>query len=176
MWPRGYELQGKYRIERKLGEGVFGITYKAKHILLGDWVVIKTSNARLKGETGGSKFVKRFYKEAKTLHQLEQERHSHIVRVRDFFLERKLPCLVMDFIAGENLDQRVQRQGALPEGEVVGYIRQIGSALSLVHGYGLVHRDTTPVNIMLPQPGEAILIDFGIVGEISPTQKSSKAI
>lgn len=176
MWQKGHELQGQYRIEKKLGEGCFGITYKAKHILLADWVVIKTPNATSKGDPEYAKFVKQFHKKALTLHQLGQARHPHIVRVSNFFLEGDLPCLVMDFIEGEDLYQRVQRKGALPEEEVVGYIRQIGSALNLIHSYQLVHRDATPLNIMLPQPGEAILIDFGIMGEISPTQMSSKAM
>ena len=94
MWPRGHELQGKYRIERELGEGGFGITYKAKHILLDGWVVIKTPNAKLKGDPEYGKFVKRFHKEAKTLHQLGQGRHPHIVRVSDLLVDGDLPCLV----------------------------------------------------------------------------------
>ena len=176
MWQKGHKLQGKYRIEEKLGEGGFGITYKAKHIELDGWVVIKTPNARLKEDTEYLKFVQRFKKEAKTLYKLGQERHPHIVRVNDLFVEGDLPCLVMDFLEGENLYQRVQTSGALSEEEVVGYIRQIGSALSLVHRYGLVHRDAHPGNIMLPRPEEAILIDFGLVGEIFPTTMSSKAM
>lgn len=80
----------------------------------------------------------------------------------------------MEFIAGEDLYNRVQRLGALSEGEVVGYLRQIGSALSVVHKNGLVHRDVKPNNIMITQSGEAILIDFGIVGEISSTTMNTE--
>ncbi len=187
MWQQGRKLQqGKYCIEKKLGEGGFGIVYKAKQIGLGldNWVVIKTPNPLKKKEPKEYiEIVRRFKKEARNLSKLIPERHPNIVRVRDSFLEKNLrwlfwqedvPCLVMDFLEGENLEQRVKRLGALSEEEVVGYIRQIGEALSVIHSkYQLVHRDVKPSNIMLPRPGEAILIDFGIVGGISPDKKSS---
>ncbi len=187
MWNKGHKLQeGKYRIEKKLGEGGFGIVYKAKDIRWNSWVVIKTPRPRLKEEEPKNyiRIVRRFDEEARNLYKLRQERHPNIVRVYDYFPENNLrslfwkekedvPCLVMEFLEGDNLDQRVQRLGPLSEEEVVGYIRQIGEALSVVHSYELVHRDVKPGNIMLPGTGEAILIDFGVVGEISPGKKSS---
>jgi len=101
--------------------------------------VIKTPNAKLQEDPEYSKFVKRFHKEAKTLRKLGQEHHPHIVRISDFLVEGDLPYLVMDFIKREDLYKQIERQGALSEGEIVGYIRQIGSALSLIHSYGLIH-------------------------------------
>jgi serine/threonine protein kinase len=86
----------------------------------------------------------------------------------------------MDFIAGESLLERVNRKGALSEVEVVGFILQMADALAVVHREGLVHRDCHPGNIMILPPElhqpqqQAILIDFGIAGEMFPTTVSSK--
>ncbi|MFM6308369.1 MAG: protein kinase domain-containing protein, partial [Dolichospermum sp.] len=79
----------------------------------------------------------------------------------------------MKFILGENLFQMVKHKGALPEAEIVTYIRQIGTALIMVHKAGLVHRDAHPGNIMIKNNGQAILIDFGIAKQIIPATQSS---
>mgnify|MGYP000456301726 FL=1 len=169
-WANGEKLQGgKYVIEKVLGEGGFGITYRALHVALNQPVVIKTPNDKLQNHREYPKFVQRFLKEGQILAQLGQARHPHIVRVSDLFQENELPCLAMDYIAGENLFKLVERQGKLPETEAVEYITQIGNALILVHNLGIVHRDAHPGNIMLPKAGEAVLIDFGIAGEILPS-------
>jgi len=173
LWQKGDVLDNKYRIEESLGEGGFGTTYKALQILSNSWVAIKTPHDYLKRDGEYEKYVQRFYQEAETLRKLT---HPHIVPIRDLFILDNLPYLVIDFIAGDNLWDLVQKQGAKPEAEIVEYISQIGSALSLVHSHGLVHRDATPSNIMLAKTGEAILIDFGLVGEVSLSQVSSKAM
>lgn len=109
-WKQGDTLQGgKYAIEKVLGEGGFGITYKARHVMFDEWVVIKTPNSSLQKDPEYSKFVQRFIKEAQTLARLGKTRHPHIVRVSDLFKEGSLPCLVMDFIEGESLLDIVQR-------------------------------------------------------------------
>ncbi|NET59916.1 MAG: protein kinase [Symploca sp. SIO2E6] len=123
-WTIGHRLQGdKYRIEKVLGEGGFGITYKALHVLFNEPVVIKTPNEKLQNDPEYPKFVRRFIKEGQQLAKLAKARHPHIVRVSDLFEEAGLPCLVMDFIAGESLFDVVRRQGALPEVVAVNYIR-----------------------------------------------------
>jgi serine/threonine-protein kinase len=96
------------------------------------------------------------------------------VRVSDFFEERNTHCLVMDYIPGESLGEMILR-GALPETEAVEYIRQVGSALKVVHEAGLVHLDVTPSNIMLQSSGNAVLIDFGIAGDMSPPSSFSRS-
>ncbi len=151
-----------------LGEGGFGITYQAQHTLLKQWVVIKTPNEILKNDSEYPNYVKRFIQEGRKLAQLSQQPHPNIVRVTELFEDSKTYCLVMDFVPGESLFNLVQKQGALPELEAVGYIKQIGEALIFVHHQGLVHRDAHPGNIMVQKNGKAVLIDFGIAGEIMP--------
>ncbi|MDM9379357.1 serine/threonine-protein kinase [Chlorogloeopsis sp. ULAP01] len=176
VWAAGHKLQGdKYIIEQVLGQGGFGITYKARHKFLNNLVVIKTPNESLQHDPEYPKYVKRFIEEGQRLEKLyEETKHPNIVRVRDFFCEGDTYCLVMDFLQGENLFNLVQQRGALPTDEAVQYIRQIGEALKVVHQAGLVHRDAHPGNIMVQQDGKAVLIDFGIAGEIVPTTVSSK--
>jgi serine/threonine protein kinase len=150
------------------------------HKILDAPLVLKVPNDDLQADPEYPKFVERFLKEGKILWNLSQERHSHIVRITDLFEERGLPWLVMDYIQGESLFDRVRRKGALPEGEVVSFIQQIGGALGVVHRVKLVHRDAHPGNIMILPPNpkkkqrEAMLIDFGIAGEMFPSTVSSK--
>ncbi|MBD2131858.1 serine/threonine protein kinase [Sphaerospermopsis sp. FACHB-1094] len=169
VWQKGDKLQGgRYVIEKVLGEGGFGITYQAQHTLLKQWVVIKTPNESLKNDSEYPNYVKRFIQEGRKLAKLSQQPHPNIVRVNELFEESKTYCLVMDFVPGESLFNLVQKRGALPELEAVGYIKQIGEALIFVHQQGLVHRDAHPGNIMVQKNGKAVLIDFGIAGEIMP--------
>jgi serine/threonine protein kinase len=176
----GQVLQGKYVIKKQLGKGGFGLTYLAKHKYLSQDCVLKVPNKELQQDPEYAKFVKKFLQEGQKLAKLAQQRHPHIVRVTDLFEEHNLPCLVMDFIAGESLLERVMRKGALPEAEAVGFILQMADALAVVHREGLVHRDCHPGNIMILPPErhqpqrQAILIDFGIAGEMFPTTVSSK--
>jgi len=176
-WTAGQRLQGgKYVIGEVLGQGGFGITYKALHVELNRTVVIKTPNEYLKHDPEYDKYIERFIKEGQTLARLSQDPHPHIVGVIDLFQESSTHCLVMDFVPGENLFQAVRRRGALPEAEIVPCIRQIGEALMVVHQAGLVHRDAHPGNIMLRNNGKAVLIDFGIAKELLPKTLTSKGI
>ncbi|MBD2183624.1 serine/threonine protein kinase [Planktothrix sp. FACHB-1355] len=175
VWAAGQRLQkGKYIIEKILGEGGFGITYQARHTLLQQLVVIKTPNESLKNDPEYPKYLQRFVEEGRRLEKLSEKQHPNIVRVRDLFEKKGIYCLVMDFVAGESLFDLVRRRGALPANEAVEYVRQIGEALTVVHQASLVHRDAHPGNIMVQSDGKAVLIDFGIAGEILQTVESSK--
>ncbi|MDJ1185037.1 SUMF1/EgtB/PvdO family nonheme iron enzyme [Roseofilum casamattae] len=176
-WKEGTLVAKKYRIERVLGRGGLGVTYKAQHETLGSYCAIKTPKTELSQDANYDEFVQRFRQEAQTLARLKP--HPHIVRVFDLFTETdeenpdlEIDCLVMEFIEGESLYEKVRRRGALPEAEAVRYIRQVGSALVEMHKTGLVHFDATPVNIMIRPEGEAVLIDFGIAGDCRPSSIS----
>jgi serine/threonine-protein kinase len=156
-----------------LGRGGFGLTYKAHHRQLAMEVVIKTPDILQKRDTEYEDYVKQFEAEGRKLAKFSQTPHPHIVRVWDIFLEGQVPCLVMDFIQGQTLMEKVKAQGKLSEAECLKYIRQIGSALEAVHQAGMVHRDAHPGNIMIQPNGNAILIDFGIAKEIIPASSSS---
>ncbi|MEY3868691.1 MAG: hypothetical protein RLZZ338_2582, partial [Cyanobacteriota bacterium] len=169
MWTPGKELQKRYRIESILGQGGFGIAYKARHLKLNHQVVIKTPNASLQNDPQYPKFVQRFQQEGQILAQLASNHHPAIVRVSDLFEEEGIHCLVMDLIVGESLWEIVKKKGALSEEKALHIIRQIGEALIVVHQTGIIHRDAHPGNILLRNNGAAVLIDFGIAAEILPT-------
>jgi serine/threonine protein kinase len=173
-WTTGQRLQGgKYVIDKVLGQGGFGITYKALHVELNRTVVIKTPNEYLSHDPEYDKYIERFIEEGRTLARLSQDPHPHIVGVIDLFKEGAIYCLVMDFVPGENLFEAVRRKGALPEAEIVPCIRQIGEALVVVHQARLVHRDAHPKNIMLRSNSKAVLIDFGIAKQVVPSKDTS---
>lgn len=178
-WKSGQKLQnGKLVIQDVLGEGGFGITYKALHIGFNAPVVIKTPNAARRNDREYHKYVDRFIREAQILAQLENDPHPHIVRVKDLFEEvfeqDKAHCLVMEFIEGKNLLDWVQERGRLSETKALDLICPVAEALVRVHQAGIVHRDVTPVNIMVRGNGQSVLIDFGLAGEIVPLSMSSK--
>ncbi|TRU09545.1 MAG: serine/threonine protein kinase [Microcystis sp. Msp_OC_L_20101000_S702] len=174
VWQAGQLLHnGKYEILEVLGRGGFGLTYKARHRQLTMEVVIKTPDILQKRDTEYEDYVRQFEAEGRKLAKFSQTPHAHIVRISDFFTEGQVPCLVMDFIQGQTLMERVKTQGKLSEAECLKYIRQIGSALEVVHQAGMVHRDAHPGNIMIQPNGNAILIDFGIAKEIIPAGSSS---
>ena len=164
-WLSGQELQnGKYTIEKELGKGGFGITYLAKDNN-GNFVVIKTLNDAIQKRADFAKFQQDFLNEAIKLAKCS---HPHIVQIYEVIHENDLWCMVMEYIDGEDLGSFVENQGILSETEALQYIQQIGSALTLVHNNGLLHRDIKPQNIMLRAgKSEAVLIDFGIAREFS---------
>ncbi|WP_414752237.1 iron uptake porin [Anabaena sp. CCY 9910] len=181
LWQEGQLIyKGKYKIERYLGFGGFAVTYQAIHTSLNRRVVLKTPNTFVKGDPDYPKYIERFKKEARTLAQCCADAHPHIVQVFDFVEEDDCYYLEMQYIAGESLWNYVLSHGALSELEAVKYISQIGSALVEIHKKTIFHLDVTPYNIMLNfdgdffQCGKAVLIDFGIAGDMSPPSSLSR--
>lgn len=175
VWVAGQQLYGgRYVIEGVLGEGGFGITYLATD-KQGKKVAIKTVKDEVLNATNlrslRNKYQRDFENEAL---RLSLCRHRHIVKIENAFHEDKLPCMVMEYIEGEDLWQRVNRQGILSETEALLYIHQIAEALIIIHEKGLLHRDIKPHNILLRHSTdrinqlEAVLIDFGMVREFIP--------
>ena len=176
VWKPGHRLfGGRYIVQKKLGQGGFGITYLVKD-RKGQLFVVKTLKDEVMNdpdfEEYRDKYLRDFDREAL---KLAICRHPHIVQVKNHFNHGPLPCLVMEYIKGQDLWQRIKRgKNPLPEAEATRYIRQIGQALTVIHENGLLHRDIKPHNIMVrtaanPQEsGEAVLIDFGIAREFIP--------
>lgn len=167
---------GKYRIERVLGQGGFGITYLATQISLNRKVAIKeffmkdfcsrneTTCTISAPSTGSSKLVeqyrKKFIKEARNLARLS---HPNIINVIDVFEENDTVYYVMPYFAGGSLQDYVKMHGVLSEQEAMNYVKQIASALKYMHEeQHICHYDVKPANILLDDKGNAVLIDFGI--------------
>ena len=164
---------GKYRIERELGQGSFGITYLAVHTALERKVCIKeffmkeinTRNAdgSITGMTDGSlsyNYGQKFKKEALNLSRLE---HPNIVHVTDSFDENGTYYYVMDYIDGDNLNDYV-KSNKVTQKEVLSIIRDVANALVYMHEEKhMLHLDLKPGNIMRRRSdGHIFLIDFGL--------------
>lgn len=170
VWLKGQKLHGhRYVIERKLGQGGVGITYLAKDTK-GNPLAIKTLTDEVMTNPDFIEFRDKYQRDfEREATRLAVCRHPHIVQIENVFREQSLPCIAMEYIQGEDLWQRVRNRHPLSEAEALGYIQQIGEALTLVHDKGLLHRDLKPHNIMVRSGvSEAVLIDFGIAREFIP--------
>ena len=170
-------LDGKYVIERKIGEGGFGITYKAFQSGLNRTVCIKeyfpsgkcsrvthakTIYINASNENIFEKYRQAFVKEAKMLATLH---HPNIVEVIDVFDENNTSYMVMNFVNGKTLQEVVEKNGPMPYPDAINYIAQITNAVAYIHERHILHRDIKPDNIMITTDNKAILIDFGSARE-----------
>lgn len=157
----GVTLKGRYRIESLLGQGGMSAVYKATDPNLRRVVAIKLIHAHLASD---QQFVARFEEEATAIAQL---RHPNIVQVYDFDHDEDTYYIVLEFIPGETLNDRLKRLNQakrfLPLAEALQIMIQVCEAVDYAHKRGLVHRDIKPANIMLNVQQQAILTDFGIV-------------
>jgi eukaryotic-like serine/threonine-protein kinase len=163
----GTQLQaGRYTLEQELGSGGLGIIFRATYHALQRTVVIKTLNQSLDQHPQLEDFKLKFQDEARRLAACT---HPNIVRFHDFFIEDDCPFLVMDYIPGQTLAEKVvSNRSPLPEATAIDYMRQIASALEVVHQLGMLHRDIKPGNIMVREDSDqVVLIDFGIAREFS---------
>ncbi|OCR01832.1 serine/threonine protein kinase [Oscillatoriales cyanobacterium USR001] len=171
VWAIGQQLYGnRYIIERQLGKGGIGITYLAK-TRDDRQVVIKTLLDKWISHPQSSQFREKFRDEALLLSLCK---HPNIVQVDNYFNEGDFPCMVMEYVQGEDLWEYL-KNGVLSEMKALSYIRQIGEALILVHNKGLLHRDIKPQNIMIcpslnQESFDTKLIDFGLARGFVPDE------
>jgi hypothetical protein len=144
-------LQNRYRILRLLGQGGMGAVYQAQDLRLERIVALKEN-------VGGD--PRQFQQEAVLLANLS---HPNLPEVYDHFVEPDgAQYLVMKFVEGEDLQSRLDQQGALPEAEALKWFDQILDAVGYLHSRAVVHRDIKPANIKITPTGQAVLVDFGI--------------
>ena len=164
---------GKYRIERVLGRGGFGITYLARNTVFDVNVAIKEFFMKDENGRDGNTVTmpnltkselfngqkEKFKKEAKRMFAIKNE---HIIGVHDLFEENGTAYYVMDYIDGESLSARMKRTGKpMAESEVNNILPQILDALKVIHDNVIWHLDLKPANIMIDKAGNVKLIDFG---------------
>lgn len=178
-------LNGKYKIERVLGQGGFGITYLAKQkvsvagalgtidaeieVTIKEFFMKELCNRDEESSmvtvpsTGSAdlveKFRQKFIKEAKNISKLT---HPHIIKVLDVFEENGTAYYVMEYIDGGSLSDLIEKKGSLSEEETLKYTRQMASALQYIHAHNMNHLDVKPGNVLLRQNGDVVLIDFGM--------------
>jgi serine/threonine protein kinase len=146
---------GPYRIEALVGEGGMGKVFRAVKEGESEPVALKVMRSRLSDEEESRK---RFLREARAAGEV---RHRHLVPVLDAGEAGGRRYLVMPYVPGRNLDDRLG-EGALPIPDAVRILAEVGSGLDALHRAGLVHRDVKSSNVLLDEQGSAALTDFGL--------------
>ncbi len=159
----GRDLDGRYRIVAKLGEGAMGAVYRADQQAVGRAVAIKVMSPTLVVDPV---VVKRFLREAKLASRLN---HPHAVAVLDFGqTDDGLFYLVMELVEGKTLDREIAQRGAMSPERVVKIGVQILDALDGAHTLQIVHRDLKPSNVMLLDDDRVKVLDFGLAKSLLP--------
>ncbi|HEV8322757.1 MAG TPA: serine/threonine-protein kinase, partial [Myxococcota bacterium] len=160
----GERVAGSYKVVAHLGKGGMGAVYLAEHELIGRKVAIKVLHSQYARNPA---VLERFFMEAKASSGIID--HPGIVEVYDFGVTPfGVPFILMQFLDGENLEQRLDRLGLLAEADAARLCARIAHALSAAHAKGIVHRDIKPANLFILQdverPGEERIkiVDFGI--------------
>jgi len=152
----GTTLNGRYRLEARIGTGGMSSVYRAIDETLERPVAIKLMNREIASD---SDQLERFRREARAVAQLS---HPHIVGVIDYGEDQGRPYIVLEYVEGETLKERIRRNGELDVSEAVAYAIEISRALGCAHARHIVHRDVKPQNVLIDEEGSAKVTDFGI--------------
>ena len=152
----GTRTIGRYQIERELGRGAMAVVYLARDPLMNRRVAVKVLPRQFAHDP---EFLQRFRLEAQVIASLE---HSAIVPIYDFGEHGRQPYLVMRYMPGGSLADRLLK-GPLAPAEAARVLEHLAPALDAAHARGIIHRDLKPANILFDHRGRPYLCDFGIV-------------
>jgi serine/threonine-protein kinase len=159
--PVGTLLSDRYRLEARIGHGGMSTVYRAFDTVLERPVAIKLMHREIARD--GDQ-LERFRREARSVAQLN---HQHIVTVIDAGEDDGTPYIVLEYVEGETLKDRIRRFGRLPIVEAIAYAIEIARALGCAHERGIVHRDIKPQNVLVDLEGSAKVTDFGIARSLA---------
>ena len=170
----GETVGERYRVAKLLGQGGMGAVYRAWDTRLNRPVALKEMIPQSGLDASMlAQLRDQFQQEAQVLATLV---HPNLVRVTDYFSWGDNEYLVMDFVEGESLADRIQRDGAQSEGQVLAWANQLIEALAYCHALGVIHRDVKPQNIVITPEGRAVLVDFGLVKLWDPQDPHTRTV
>ncbi|MDY7089648.1 MAG: serine/threonine-protein kinase [Actinomycetota bacterium] len=152
----GETLDNRYQLGHRIASGGMGEVWQGVDLRLNRTVAVKTLRD---DRAGDPQFHRRFQHEARAMAMLH---HPGIADVYDFGREPGNPYLVMAYVPGQPLDQRIAARERLTVGETMSIVAQVARALQAAHDVGIEHRDIKPGNIVVQPDGTAVLVDFGI--------------
>lgn len=149
-------LDDRYQLAERLGEGGMAEVYRAEDIRLGRPVAVKILRQQYSSETN---LLRRFINEARSIAGFS---HPNIVSVYDVGRDKRYYYIVMEYVPGEDLRQRLEREERLSVDQALDIVQQMAQGIGYAHQRGLVHRDIKPGNIMITKKGHVKVADFGI--------------
>src|SRR5690606_23427971 len=157
----GSELGGRYELIERIGGGGMALVYKARDMLLGRKVAVKILRQQFVGD---EEFIKRFRREAQAAASLS---HPNVVSIYDVGQDGDIHYIIMEYVEGINLNDKIKQQAPLQVEEAVNIAMQICDALDHAHSNGIIHRDIKPHNILIGKNGRVKVTDFGIARAIT---------
>jgi len=161
--PVGTLVAGRFRIQAVLGVGGMGVVYRATDEALHVPVALKVLRPELASRPDA---FERFRQELLLARQVSS---PHVVRIHDLAQHEGRWLISMDFVEGESLDRRLDRDGTLSVDEALRIAADIARGLSAAHDKGVVHRDLKPANVLLDGQGAAYIGDFGVARSLAGT-------
>ena len=162
---------GSYQIISLLGAGGMGVVYKARDTRLNRSVAVKVLPANFMGDPERKR---RFIQEARAASALN---HSNIITIHDIGNENGIDFIVMEYIEGKTLDQKIPRKG-MKLNEALKVAIQMAEALAKAHSAGIIHRDLKPTNVMVTDDGMVKVLDFGLakLTEVVGTEAETRTL
>jgi mono/diheme cytochrome c family protein len=161
---------GPYQVLEVIGRGGMGVVFRAFDPKLERFVAIKVMAPQLAAQESARK---RFLREARAAAQIT---HEHVITIHAVDESRGLPYIVMQYVAGGSLEERLAREGPLPLPELLRIGIQTASGLAAAHARGLVHRDVKPANILLEDGVKVKLTDFGLARAVDDGSISQSGV
>ena len=153
--PQGL-IVGRYIILERIGSGSMGRVYRAHHVMMDRVVALKIIAPEI---SSNERVVARFQREMKLVGRLD---HPNVVRAFDADQINRVLYIVMEYVAGSSLGDRLKKQGPIPVAEMVDYAAQTALGLAHAHEQGIVHRDIKPSNILLNEDRRIKILDLGL--------------
>ena len=147
---------GDFELERKIGQGGMGEVWLARQVSLDRPVAVKVLPRALATQEN---FIERFQREAKAAASLV---HPSVIQIYAYGIDEGTPYFAMEYVEGEDLQQRIRRERFLEWDEVAAILISVAAALEVAHEKGLIHRDIKPSNIMIDKKGIVKVMDFGL--------------
>ena len=151
-----FETIGRFQLEAPVGQGGFGIVYRANDPVLDRPVAIKLLAPHLGADVSANS---RFQREASLIASLK---HTHIASIYEFGEHESRPYIAMEWIEGRTLKQLLADEGALDQERAISLLRQLADALDYAHANGVIHRDLKPSNIIVNSLDQVTVVDFGL--------------